>query len=279
MNLYDEVSFNTSKIFTKKYSTSFSIAVSFLPGRMKKAIYSLYGFVRVADEIVDTFFDSDQKRLLDEFEKDFHKALEDGISTNPILHSFSKTVKEYNIPLSLVDSFLKSMKADLSKQIYIDEVEIRNYIYGSADVVGLMCLRVFTNGNDDLYEQLELPAMKLGSAFQKVNFLRDLRDDVELLNRVYFPDFDRNTFDENKKNILILDIENDFRDALSGIKRLPGKSRLAVLIAYTYYKKLLLKIKRTPAGRILSERIRIRNSYKVVLFGKAYVKYRLNWIQ
>lgn len=279
MNLYDEVSFKTSKIFTKKYSTSFSISVSFLPGKMRKAIYSLYGFVRVADEIVDTFFDSDQKRLLDEFEKDFYKAIDDGISTNPILHSFSKTVKEYNIPLSLIDSFLKSMKADLSKQIYLDESEIRNYIYGSADVVGLMCLRVFTNGNNDLYKQLELPAMKLGSAFQKVNFLRDLKNDVELLNRVYFPDFNKNSFDENKKNILILDIENDFRDALSGIKRLPGKSQLAVLIAYTYYKKLLLKIKQTPAEKILSERIRIRNSYKIVLFGKAYVKYRLNWIQ
>ncbi|MBP7562371.1 MAG: phytoene/squalene synthase family protein [Candidatus Cloacimonetes bacterium] len=279
MNLYDEVSFKTSKIFTKKYSTSFSISVSFLPGKMRKAIYSLYGFVRVADEIVDTFFDSDQKRLLDEFEKDFYKAIDDGISTNPILHSFSKTVKEYNIPLSLIDSFLKSMKADLSKQIYLDESELRNYIYGSADVVGLMCLRVFTNGNNDLYKQLELPAMKLGSAFQKVNFLRDLKNDVELLNRVYFPDFNKNSFDENKKNILILDIENDFRDALSGIKRLPGKSQLAVLIAYTYYKKLLLKIKQTPAEKILSERIRIRNSYKIVLFGKAYVKYRLNWIQ
>lgn len=279
MNLYDEVSFKTSKIFTKKYSTSFSISVSFLPGKMRKAIYSLYGFVRVADEIVDTFFDTDQKRLLDEFEKDFYKAIDDGISTNPILHSFSKTVKEYNIPLSLIDSFLKSMKADLSKQIYLDESELRNYIYGSADVVGLMCLRVFTNGNNDLYKQLELPAMKLGSAFQKVNFLRDLKNDVELLNRVYFPDFNKNSFDENKKNILILDIENDFRDALSGIKRLPGKSQLAVLIAYTYYKKLLLKIKQTPAEKILSERIRIRNSYKIVLFGKAYVKYRLNWIQ
>jgi phytoene/squalene synthetase len=279
MNLYDEVSFKTSKIFTKKYSTSFSIAVSFLPGKMKKAIYSLYGFVRVADEIVDTFFDADQKRLLDEFESDFYKALEDGISVNPILHSFSKTVKEFNIPLNLVDSFLKSMKADLSKQVYVDESELREYIYGSADVVGLMCLRVFTDADDELYKQLEIPAMKLGSAFQKVNFLRDLKADVELLNRAYFPDFDRNTFDESKRNILVTDIEKDFRDALTGIKRLPGKSKLAVLIAYTYYKKLLLKIKHTPADRILSERIRIRNSHKIVLFGKAYVKYRLNWIQ
>ncbi len=278
MTIYDDVSYKTSKIITLKYSTSFSIAVSFLSPVSKRAIYNVYGFVRVADEIVDTFLDTDQEKLLADFENDFYEALNIGISTNPVLHSFVKTIKDFDIPVSLVDSFLKSMKADLTKQVYNDDSELKQYIYGSADVVGLMCLKIFAHEKENLWKELQLPAMKLGSAFQKVNFLRDLKADVETLHRIYFPHFNRDTFDELQKELLINDIENDFNEARKGIKRLPGKSKLAVLVAYTYYKNLLKKIKNTPASKILSTRIRIRDSRKALLFGKAYLKYRLNWI-
>ena len=278
MDLYNEISFKTSKLITIKYSTSFSIAVSFLPNEMRQAIYSIYGFVRFADEIVDTFHSVNQKLVLDNFERDYYDAMTNGISMNPVLHSFALTVKKYQIPLHLVDSFLKSMKTDLNKQVYINSDALNEYIYGSADVVGLMCLMVFVNGDEQLYDDLEKPAMKLGSAFQKVNFLRDLKLDIEHLDRRYFPQFDLNSFSDVVKYELIKNIENDFNEAKKGIKELPGKSKLAVYIAYVYYKKLLKNLKCTPANKIINSRIRVANPVKLLLLGEAYVKYQLNII-
>ncbi len=278
MDLYTEIAFKTSKIITQKYSTSFSIAVSFLPQEMRQAIYSIYGFVRLADEIVDTFHSINQELILNNFERDFYDTMENGISMNPALHSFAITVKKYNIPTHLIDSFLKSMKTDLNKQIYRNNSELKEYIYGSADVVGLMCLMVFVNGNNQLYCDLEKPAMKLGSAFQKVNFLRDIKADIEELDRTYFPQFETNTFNEVVKSDLIEDIENDFKEAKEGINRLPGKSKLAVYIAFIYYKKLLQNLKSIPANKFMEKRIRVSDSTKLLLLCKAYVKFQLNII-
>jgi len=278
MDLFDEISFKASKLVTKTYSTSFSIAVSFLSKEMRHAIYSIYGFVRFADEIVDTFHHVKQKLVLDNFERDYHEAIENGISLNPILHSFVLTVKKYKIPSDLVDSFLKSMRADLNKLNYNDSSELKEYIYGSADVVGLMCLMVFVNGDMDLYLKLEKPAMKLGSAFQKVNFLRDLKADIEQLDRRYFPEFNKESFDETMKNKLIKDIESDFCEAKAGIKELPGKSKLAVFIAFVYYKQLLKNLKNTPATKVMQTRIRVSDRGKILLLGKAYIKYQFNII-
>ncbi len=278
MNLYNEISFTTSKLITKKYSTSFSIAVGTLPDEMRKAIYSIYGFVRLADEIVDTFHESDQEFLLNDFEKEYYKALQQGISMNPVLHSFAITVTKYQFPHELVDSFLKSMRADLSKQVYDTDSELDNYIHGSANVVGLMSLLVFLDGDKQRYNQLKEPAMKLGSAFQKVNFLRDLKADAHELDRLYFPDVEISNFTEEVKQQLIEDIENDFIEAEKGIKELPGRSKLAVYIAFIYYKKLLKKLKQTPANMIIKTRIRVPDSVKFLLLAKASVKYKLNLI-
>jgi len=278
MDLYNEITFRTSKLITQKYSTSFSIAVSFLPNEMQKAIYSIYGFVRLADEIVDSFHSINQKLVLENFERDFYEALANEISMNPVIHSFAITVKKYNIPTHLVDSFLKSMKTDLNKQIYRSATELNEYIYGSADVVGLMCLMVFVNGNEQHYAELQKPAMKLGSAFQKVNFLRDLKADIEDLDRTYFPQFNINTFNETVKYDLIKDIENDFKQAKEGINALPGKSKLAVYISFIYYKKLLQNLKTTPADKIMEKRIRISSSTKLMLLCKAYLRFQLNII-
>lgn len=278
MDLYNEISFQTSKLITKKYSTSFSIAVSNLPKEMRRSIYSIYGFVRLADEIVDTFHSKNQQILLNDFEKEYYKALENGISMNPVLQSFMLTVNKYRFPEELVDSFLKSMKADLIKQVYNNNTELNSYIHGSANVVGLMCLLVFLNGDKDKYAQLKDSAMKLGSAFQKVNFLRDLKSDTQELNRLYFPDVDMDNFTEKVKYDLIKDIENDFNEAEMGMRQLPDKSKLAVYIAFSYYKKLLHKLKRTPANEIMQTRIRVQDSMKFVLLGKAYMKYKLNAI-
>lgn len=278
MDLYNEISFTTSKLITKKYSTSFSIAVGTLPDEMRQAIYSIYGFVRLADEIVDTFHDADQALLLDDFEKEYYKTLQQGISMNPVLHSFAITVTKYQFPDELVDSFLKSMRADLSKQVYETNSELDNYIHGSANVVGLMSLLVFLDGNKQRYNELKEPAMKLGAAFQKVNFLRDLKADSHELNRLYFPDVEISNFTEEVKVQLIEDIENDFDEAEKGIKELPGKSKLAVYIAFVYYKKLLQKLKQTPADKIVKTRIRVPDSVKFILLAKANVKYKLNLI-
>ena len=269
MDLYNEISFTTSKLITKKYSTSFSIAVSRLPIEMRQAIYSIYGFVRLADEIVDTFHDADQEFLLDDFEKEYYKTLEQGISMNPVLQSFAITVTKYQLPDELVDSFLKSMRADLNKQVYKTNQELDAYIHGSANVVGLMCLLIFLDGDKQRYNELKESAMKLGSAFQKVNFLRDLKEDTKELNRLYFPDVDTDNFTEEVKDELIEDIENDFDEAEKGIRELPGKSKLAVYIAFVYYKKLLQNLKQTPADMIMKTRIRVPNGMKFILLGKA----------
>lgn len=276
MDLFKDISFQTSKLITKKYSTSFSIAVSFLPYQMRQAIYSLYGFVRLADEIVDTFHEVDQRQILDNFERDYREALNYGISMNPVLHAFALTVKKYQLPEHLVDSFLKSMKADLSKQVYSTTAELNEYIYGSADVVGLMCLMIFVNGDQKQFDLLQTPAMKLGSAFQKVNFLRDLKADYEQLDRQYFPQFDIRSFNDEMKSKLVENIESDFLEAKKGIKLLPGKSKLAVYIAYVYYRRLLADIRRTPASQIMSSRISVPNSTKFLLLGRAYVAYKFN---
>jgi len=278
MHLFDEISFKTSKLVTTTYSTSFSIAVGFLSKEMQYSLCSIYGFVRYADEIVDTFHHVNQKIILDNFERDFRESLAFGISMNPILHSFAITVKKYNIPVHLADSFLKSMRADLIKHNYDEAGELNEYIYGSADVVGLMCLMVFVNGDQNLYKRMEKPAMKLGSAFQKVNFLRDLKEDIEQLDRCYFPGLNKDFFNETTKKKLILDIESDFFEAEEGIKELPGKSKLAVFTAFLYYKHLLKKLKKTPANKIMQTRIRVSDRIKLYLLVKAYMKYHLNSI-
>jgi len=278
MNLYNKISFKTSKLITNKYSTSFSIAVSYLPYEMRQSIYSIYGFVRMADEIVDTFHTANQNLILDDFEKDYYKTLENGISMNPVLHSFGITVTKYQFPDELVDSFLKSMKADLSKQIYDNNTELDTYIHGSANVVGLMCLLVFLEGDKAKYNELKDSAMKLGAAFQKVNFLRDLKADTQGLNRLYFHDVDMNNFTEEVKQQLIKNIERDFDEAKIGIRKLPGRSKLAVFIAFTYYKNLLQKLQKTPADKIISTRIRVLDVTKFALLGKALMKYKINII-
>lgn len=278
MELYTNIAFKTSELVTKTYSTSFSIAISCLPYETKKAIYAIYGFVRFADEIVDTFDKTQQKSLIKDFELDFQKALETGISMNPILHAFVLTINKYSIPLNLVDSFLHSMKLDLDKQVYKSEAELREYIYGSADVVGLMCLHIFVNGDKKEYDNLLLPAKRLGSAFQKVNFLRDLKADYEYLGRAYFPDFSIETFNEAKKRSIINDMETDFIEARKGISELPGKTKLAVYIAYLYFYELLKKIKKTPVHGILEARIRVSDTKKIALFAKAYIDFLLHKI-
>ena len=278
MNLYNEISFTTSKLITKKYSTSFSIAVGRLPSEMRQGIYSIYGFVRLADEIVDTFHDANQEFLLDDFEREYYKTLEQGISMNPVLQSFAMTVKKYQFPDELVDSFLKSMRADLNKQVYETNSELDTYIHGSANVVGLMSLLVFLDGDKERYEELKEPAMKLGAAFQKVNFLRDLKEDTKELNRLYFPDVETDNFTKDVKQQIVKEIESDFDEAKEGIKELPGKSKFAVYIAFIYYKKLLQKLKRTPAEKIMNSRIRVPDGTKLILLGKAYIQYKLNLI-
>ena len=277
-SLFDDVSFKVSKLVTHTYSTSFSIAVSFLDDKMQKAIYSIYGFVRSADEIVDTFLDHDKAALLDKFENDYYDAMANGISLNLVLHSFQLTVKRYKIPDELIRAFLSSMRSDLSKNRYSSKSEIDTYIYGSADVVGLMCLAVFTEGNSSLYESLKGPAMRLGSAFQKVNFLRDLKNDTESLDRQYFPEIENGVFDDQVKNKIIADIDNDFTSARKGISELPESAKLAVLIAYYYYRRLVKKIKHTPAEKLITSRIRISEALKIALLLKALIIHKLRMI-
>jgi phytoene/squalene synthetase len=246
---------------------------------IREHIYNIYGFVRFADEIVDTFHDYDKEGLLNRFEKDYYLSLHQGISLNPILNSFIHTVKANNITDDLVQAFLSSMRADLSKTEYKTEEEYAQYIYGSADVVGLMCLRVFVKGDEEKYNKLKEPAMRLGSAFQKVNFLRDLKDDVELLNRSYFPNVDLKELDNKSKEEIVKDIEADFEFAFSnGILQLPVEAKFGVYMAYRYYRKLLKKLKATPSSKIMDTRIRISNPMKINLLARSYVKYKLNLI-
>ena len=277
--LFDEVSNNCSRQVTKKYSTSFSLAVKMLSPKIRTAIYNIYGFVRFADEIVDSFHDFDKEKLIHQFERDYYMALKDGISLNPILNSFQATVKKYDIPDELVQSFLKSMKADLYKTTYKTKEEYDAYIYGSADVVGLMCLKVFVSGDDKKYDELKLAAMRLGSAFQKVNFLRDLKDDFENLDRSYFPNIDLTCLNNESKNSIIKEIEADFDFAFKkGVLKLPVEAKFGVYMAYRYYKKLLKKLKNTPSSEIMETRVRISNPMKINLLARSYVKYKLNII-
>ncbi|MGB1042427.1 MAG: phytoene/squalene synthase family protein [Tenacibaculum sp.] len=277
--LFDEVSFASSKLVTQKYSTSFSLATKMLSPKIRSAIYNIYGFVRFADEIVDSFHEYDKEALLQKFENDYYQAKKDGISLNPILNAFMQTVHKYDITDDLVQAFLKSMKADLHKTEYQTKEEYDAYIYGSADVVGLMCLKVFVNGNEKRYNELKDAAMRLGSAFQKVNFLRDLKDDIEVLNRSYFPSVNLNELDAASKELIIKDIEADFEYAYAnGILKLPVEAKFGVYMAYRYYKKLLNKLKATPSAKIMDTRIRISNPMKINLLARSYVKYKLNLI-
>ncbi len=278
LSLYDDVSFETSKLITTAYSTSFSRAVSFLDREIRDAIYSIYGFVRLADEIVDTFHDYDKYSLIDRFERNFYEALNEGISLNPVLNSFQLTVKKYNIDDDLIQAFLKSMKLDLSRLEHNSKDETDEYIYGSAEVVGLMCLKVFVNKDEKLYGELKNPARKLGSAFQKVNFLRDLKNDTEDLKRQYFHNLAGRKFDEETKAEIIRDIENDFSSSVTGMKKLPRNSRLGVMIAFYYYKNLLKRIKRTQAEKLLEKRIRVPDLIKLLLLFKAWIVNRYSII-
>lgn len=277
-SLFDKVSFDCSKNVTKSYSTSFSSAVKMLAPSIRQDIYNIYGFVRFADEIVDTFHDYNKEELFELFEKDLTDALKNKISLNPILNSFQHTVTKYKIPTDLIDAFMKSMKLDLTKKEYQTHEEYKEYIYGSADVVGLMCLKVFVNGNEELYKSLEHSAMRLGSAFQKVNFLRDLKADFEDLSRTYFPNTDLSKLDENSKNEIIKEIEADFEAGYQGIVNLPIEAKFGVYTAYVYYKKLLSKLKKTPSMEIKNTRIRVPDYQKYGLFAKCYFSYKLNII-
>ena len=274
--LYDSVSENCSKIVTHSYSTSFSLATKMLDSSIRNHIYNIYGFVRFADEIVDTFHNYPKKELLDRFEEDLFYSIKNKISLNPILNSFQKTVNIFEIDHKLIKAFLKSMRWDLKKNMYKTDKEYKEYIYGSADVVGLMCLKVFVKGKKEDYKNLKSSAMALGSAFQKVNFLRDLKNDFQNLERVYFPNVDFSQFDEKTKSIIIKEIETDFAHALSGIFKLPSEARFGVYTAYKYYTKLLAKLKSTPSVKIQNDRIRVPNYQKMTVFARSYLKYRLN---
>lgn len=273
--LYDKVSFETSRITTQRYSTSFSSAIKMLNKRFHEPIYNIYGFVRFADEIVDTFHEYDKQYLLDQFILETYKSIEQKISLNPILNSFQKTVHQYDIDHELIATFLKSMYMDLNKSDYTDE-EYKEYIVGSAEVVGLMCLKVFVEGNKDLYESLKPAAMRLGSAFQKINFLRDLCEDCNELNRVYFPNLDISRFNAQSKKEIELDIAADFKAGFEGIQQLPKSARFGVYLAYIYYKSLFNKIIHTKPERILKSRIRIPDSQKLVLLFNSYLRHNLN---
>lgn len=273
---FDQVSYDCSKLVTQRYSTSFTLGTKMLGAKFRKHIYNIYGFVRFADEIVDSFHNFNKEDLLQRFELDLTHALNEKISLNPILNSFQNTVHENNIQKDLIDAFLKSMKMDLHKHTYNTREEYKEYIYGSADVVGLMCLAVFVEGDLKKYDVLKPHAMALGSAFQKVNFLRDLNADFELLDRTYFPNVDLSNFDEQSKLAIIEDIEKDFKYALEGIFKLPESVRLGVYTAYKYYWKLLDKLKRTPSRKIQSARIRVPNYQKMGVLAQSYVKFHLN---
>ena len=275
-SIFDKVSADCSKNVTNSYSTSFSLATKMLSKSIRQDIYNIYGFVRFADEIVDTFHDYDKKELLNRFIDELNYSLKNKISTNPILNSFQHTVNKYKIDYRLIDSFLISMKMDLKKIKYNSEKEYKEYIYGSADVVGLMCLKVFVSGDEETYKKLKPSAMALGSAFQKVNFLRDLNADFHDLNRTYFPNLDFKDFDDQSKMLIMEDIENDFRKALKGIYELPNNSKFGVYAAYKYYRRLLVKLKRTSYMKIKNERVRVPNYQKVDVLARSYVRYRLN---
>ncbi len=276
--LFDNASYQCSKTITKMYSTSFSLATKMLAPSIRQHIYNIYGFVRFADEIVDSFHTYNKEELLMDFEVDLHKALKDKISLNPILNSFQYTFHKFNLNIDHVNSFMKSMRMDLYKENYLTNDEYKDYIYGSADVVGLMCLKVFVKGNNEQFNILKNSAMSLGSAFQKVNFLRDLKEDLRELNRSYFPNTNLYDLDEASKNKIINDIEKDFKKAYVGIMKLPVEAKFGVYTAFRYYKKLLQKLKNTPSKEIMKRRVRIPNYLKFGLLAKCYLRYQLNSI-
>ena len=275
-DFYDIVSYDCSKLVTQRYSTSFSLGTRLLSNSIRVHIYNIYGFVRFADEIVDSFHEFNKVDLLNRFEEDLMHAISNKISLNPILNSFQFTVNEKKIDIELIKAFLKSMRMDLTKNNYKTKKEYNEYIYGSADVVGLMCLKVFVDGDNSKYEKLKPYAMSLGSAFQKVNFLRDLNADFKNLDRTYFPNLNLSNFDEANKVNIINEIEKDFNHALKGIFMLPESSRLGVYTAYKYYRKLLIKLKNTPSVKIQSARIRVPNYQKMGVLAQSFVKFHLN---
>ena len=268
--LFDKSSNSISRLITRKYSTSFSLAVLLLGKNIRTHIYNIYGFVRLADEIVDSFHNYNKKELLETFEADYYIAMKDGISLNPVLNAFQHTVKIYNIDDALVQAFLSSMKRDLYEAEYNTYEDYKDYIYGSADVVGLMCLKVFVNGDQKKYDALKPYAEKLGSAFQKVNFLRDIKTDFEELNRSYFPNISSSTLTYESKQEIIKDIESDFAIALQGIKQLPANSKYGVYTAYVYYSKLLRKLKSTPYQELMTKRVRVSDPVKIGLLAKSF---------
>lgn len=274
---FDNLSSEMSELTTKRYSTSFSLGISLLHKDLHKPIYSIYGFVRFADEIVDSFHGFDKEKLLIDFKTQTYLAISDKISLNPILNSFQWAVNTFNIPLDLIETFLRSMEMDLEKQAY-DKASYDEYILGSAEVVGLMCLCVFVEGDEEKYKELKPAAMKLGSAFQKINFLRDLSTDYQELGRTYFPGLSMQEFDSQIKSTIEDDIEIDFKAGFEGIKNLPKKARLGVYLAYCYYFKLFKKIKATSIEKILQERIRIPNTKKIRILMSSYLKNRFNRI-
>ncbi len=274
-SLFDKTSFKTSKLTAEAYSTSFSLGTRFLGSEIRDAIYGIYGFVRFADEIVDTFHDYDKQRLLDKFKADTHEAIEDGISLNPILNSFQHVVKEYSIENELIDTFLESMEMDLNKSEYSQQ-GYEKYILGSAEVVGLMCLKVFVHGNASEYKRLRYSAMRLGAAFQKINFLRDLKADFEGMGRSYFPNVDLDNLNDQQKKEIEKEIEIDFAEGYAGVLQLPKSSRFGVYMAYIYFFQLFKKIQKTQAARILEERIRITDPQKYTIFLGSYVRHSFN---
>ncbi|MBT8282623.1 MAG: phytoene/squalene synthase family protein [Muriicola sp.] len=277
-SIFDQVSYECSKTVTQSYSTSFALATKMLAPSIRKDIYNIYGFVRFADEIVDSFHDYDKEELFNSFEKELEDSLKNKISLNPILNAFQHSFHQYAIPRHLVDSFMKSMRMDLDKKVYSTQDEFKEYIYGSADVVGLMCLRVFVNGDDQQYEELKDSAMALGSAFQKVNFLRDLKADYEVLERSYFPNTNLLQLDEASKTLIVEEIKEDFRKGYEGIVKLPNDAKFGVYTAYKYYYQLLRKLQRTPSLEIKNARIRVPNYQKFGLLATSYVNYKLNLV-
>lgn len=276
-NIYDEVAIASSKLITRRYSTSFSLGIYFLDSKIHNDIYSIYGFVRLADEIVDSFHGYDQEKMLKEIREETEKAIRRQISINPVLNAFQQTVNQYNIEWQLIDTFLKSMEMDLTQNAH-DSGSFDDYVLGSAEVVGLMCLRVFTNNDTELYDKLKEPAMKLGAAFQKVNFLRDLKADYQELGRSYFPEVDLSRFTEADKAAIEDGIRMDFDAAYEGIKQLPSCAKLGVYLAYIYYRALFKKISKLSPKRVMHERIRISNYFKFGLMFDSLIRYKLNLI-
>lgn len=271
--LFDELSYSVSKITTKKYSTSFSLGILALKPSIRNAIYAIYGYVRLADEIVDSFHEYDKEKLLNRLKTETKNALEERISLNPILQSFQETVHTYQIDTKLIEQFLNSMEMDLQKVDY-NSALYNEYIFGSAEVVGLMCLQVFTEGSKEKFEELKPYAMKLGSAFQKINFLRDLKDDYQILGRTYFPNVDMCVFDNCVKCQIEQEIEEEFKEALIGIKKLPNSSKFGVYLAYKYYISLFKKIQRRTSTEILNSRVRVSNLQKIFVAFKSYVQFK-----